>query len=162
MTAGSPADLVWLGSLIRAKTSLTASQILETGPEIQHTRSWVPGYCSCPRENLMVVCVRSISSAMVAPALPMIIPGTTEGTRNLTNASSSGVERGREIEGGGGGIEGGGGEGEGRGRGGGEEGETELLTSGHMCRCTCTMYVKRCIYECVCVVCVCVCKCIIL
>ena len=52
----------------------------------------------------MFVCVASMSSAMVAPALPMIIPGTTHGTRNLTNASSSGYvregEREREGEGG--------------------------------------------------------------
>ena len=54
----------------------------------------------------MVACVASMSSAMVLPALPMIIPGTIEGTRNLTNASSSagqvgegGREREREGEG---------------------------------------------------------------
>ena len=83
------AHLEWVGSFIRPNTSRTASQMLGTGPHIQHTRSFVPGYCSWPRENLIVVLVESISSAMVAPALPMIIPGTTEGTRNLTNASSS-------------------------------------------------------------------------
>ena len=44
----------------------------------------------------MLVCVESMSSAMVAPALPMIIPGTTEGTRNFTKASSSGG--GREMK----------------------------------------------------------------
>ena len=37
----------------------------------------------------MVACVDSMSSDIVAPAFPMIIPGTTEGTRNLANASSS-------------------------------------------------------------------------
>lgn len=83
--------LVWLGSFMRANTSRTALQMFDTGPEIQHTRSLVPGYCSWPRENLTVVCVVSMSSAMVAPPLPMIIPGTTEGTKNLTNASSSSV-----------------------------------------------------------------------
>ena len=87
----SSVHLVWLGSFMRAKTSRTASQMFATGPEIEHTRSLVPGYCSWPRENLTVVCVASMSSAMVAPPLPMIIPGTTEGTKNLTNASSSSV-----------------------------------------------------------------------
>ena len=52
----------------------------------------------------MVACVASMSSAMVLPALPMIIPGTIEGTRNLTNASSSAgqVRQGGRERGGGG------------------------------------------------------------
>ena len=45
----------------------------------------------------MLVCVVSMISAIVAPALPMIIPGTTEGTKNFRKASSSGGGR-RETE----------------------------------------------------------------
>ena len=41
----------------------------------------------------MLVCEESMISAIVAPALPMIIPGTTEGTRNFKKASSSGRRR---------------------------------------------------------------------